>query len=434
MEQVLREIFSSWLAEELPSFTRRDYSFKLVDRVIALVGPRRAGKTYFMYQITSDLLSETFRRKNIAYIDFEDVRLKGLKLDYSTFIRVLHEIYNEKNGRIVLLLDEVQNLVDWQSWLRTLHNSRNYYIFISGSSSKLLSREIATELRGRYESIFILPFTFKEFLRYKKFKLDYLDSPKVRGRLLEKLNEYIEFGGFPEVVMEDDESRKIRLLKHYDEVIFYRDVVERFKIRDLASLDIFHRILIDSFGKLFSISKIAKYYNSLNIRKSKKTIANYLRYFETSLYIFSVDKFSYKVRERVQQPKKVYSIDTGFFSIKSSFSREKGLRMENLVAIYLFKKTLEDPSMNIYYWRDYQQREIDFIVNKGLNTKQLIQVSYISDIDEVERRELDALVKTGELLNCKDMIFITWDLEDKVQYKGSSIKLIPLWKWLLTNT
>ncbi len=329
-ESILREVFSSWLARDLPNLIERAYPIDLQDNVVAIIGPRRAGKTYFMFQIVKKLLEKGFSKNNIAYVDFEDLRLKTLKPeDYSMFIKVLHEMFKEKSGKIVLLLDEVQNLEEWELWIRNLHNTQNYYIFLSGSSSKLSSKEISTRLRGRYVSRLIMPFSFKEFLSFKGFRLDYIDAPEVKGRLLQNLNEYLSFGGFPDVVKRTSEEEKLELLRTYKETIFYRDVVERFKVRDIASLDVFLNLIMENFGKYLSISKIESYFKTIGIKKSKKTLANYLRFFETAFFLFLLEKFGYKTGKRVLQPRKVYPIDLGFYKLVPRFSKDYGILMES---------------------------------------------------------------------------------------------------------
>ncbi|MEM3404156.1 MAG: ATP-binding protein [Nitrososphaeria archaeon] len=426
-------MFSSWLARGVPvGLKERAYPIELSNQVVAIIGPRRAEKPYFMFQIAKTLMERGFLKENIAFIDFEDVRLQGLKPeDYSLFVKSIHEYFVEKDGRIVLLLDEVQNLRSWQSWVRTLHNSRSYYIFVSGSSSKLSSKEVSTELRGRYISKLILPLSFKEFLRFKDVKLQYLEAPEVRGRLLQRLKEFMEFGGFPEVVSSNYE--KIGLLKIYRETIFYRDVVERFNVRDVSFLDTFTKVLMENFGKYISISKLSDYFRSLGLKKSKKTLANYLKYLETAFSIFTVEKFGYKTRERVLQPKKVYPIDLGFYRLSPRFSMDYGVLMESLVAIELFKRSFYE-GIEFYYWKDYQGKEVDFIVKKDLKIRQLIQITYASSRDEIRKRELEALVKASIILDCKNLLVITWDYENVLEVDGRKIKFLPMWKWLAMDS
>lgn len=430
MERELKEILTSWLARELPELIDRDYDIKTSENITALIGPRRAGKTYLLFQTAKNLISEGYKKENIAYVDFEDVRLRALKpQDFSTFIKALHEILQEKNGRIVLLLDEIQNIQEWQNWIRTLHNSKKYYILITGSSSKLSSKEIATQLRGRYISKLVLPFSFKEFLDYKKFETKNLKAPEVKGNLLQNLRQYLRFGGFPDVVKENEEQAKIELLRTYKETIFYRDVVERFAIRDVSFLENFLEIVMENFGKYVSLSKLENHFKSLGLRKSKKTLSNYLKYLETAFFIFSVEKFGYKTKERVSQPKKVYPIDLGFYRLLPRFSDDIGILMESLVAINLYKMKFYK-GLEIFYWKDYQQKEVDFVLKKGTKIEQLLQVVYASHKREAEDA-LDAMIKASRELKCSNLIVITWDYEAEERINGKRVKFVPLWKWVL---
>lgn len=432
-EGILREVFSSWLARSLPNLIEREYPIDLQENVIAIIGPRRAGKTYFMFQIAKKLLEKGFSKYNIVYVDFEDVRLKILRPEnYGVFVKVLHEMFKERDGKIVLLLDEIQNLEDWESWVRSLHATQNYYIFLSGSSSKLSSKEISTKLRGRYISRLVMPFSFREFLNLKGFNLDYIDAPEVKGKLLQNLNEYLNFGGFPDVVKRETEEEKLELLRTYKETIFYRDVVERFKVRDVASLDTFLNIVMENFGKYLSISKVERYFRGIGLNKSKKTLSNYLKYFETAFFLFLIEKFGYKSRERVLQPRKVYPIDLGFYKLIPRFSKDYGVLMESIVAIELFKQTFQR-GIEVFYWKDYSGREVDFVIKKGLEIKELIQVTYASSISDVKEREVSNIVRAGTQLNCKELLVITWDYEGILDVDGSRIKFIPLWKWLLSE-
>ena len=429
MEHAIREVLASWLAREQPRVIRREYQVKLSDQITALIGPRRAGKTYFLYQIAKELEENGYNRENIAYIDFEDIRLAGLKPEnYHELIKVLHEKFQEKDGKIILLMDEIQNLEEWQTWVRTLHNSGKYHIFVTGSSSKLASREVATQLRGRYVSKLILPYSFREYILYLEFKLKNLDDPAVKGTLLKNLLSYLAFGGFPDVVKQRDDESKLELLKTYRDTIFYRDVVERYRIRDVSFLESFTSLVMENFGKNVSLSKLENYFKSLGLKKSKKTLSNYLKYLEDAFFLISVPKFGYKTKERVQQPVKVYPVDSGFYRLIPRFSRDTGLLMESITAIYLFKSGKE-----FFYWKDYQQNEVDFVIKNGFGITELIQVTFASDRKDIPEREIRALQKAADELACSDLTIITWDYDDEINIDNMKIKCIPLWKWLLES-
>ena len=428
MERLFREVFEEWLARELPeNIVERELRVEPSERITAIIGPRRAGKTYLMFYTIKNLLSE-YEKENILYVDFSDIRLRGLsERDFSTFLKVLHEVFREGEGRIFLFLDEVQELPSWDYWVRTLHNLGGYYIVLSGSSSKLLSREVATQLRGRYVSRLLLPFSFREFLRAKGFEVKYLYSPERRGLLLRHLKEYVRWGGFPEVVLS---GNKGELLKTYVETVFYRDVVDRYRVRDVAGCEIFLRLLIESFGKRFSVSKAYNYFRSIGVRKSKRTLWNYLRYFREAFFVLLVEKFSFNVRERIQYPVKLYAIDTGFYP-----REDLGLKMENIVALELMRRGAE-----YFYFQTRDGYEVDFLVRDGLRVRQLVQVTYAGSFDEVDRREWRALLKAYDLFREQDpeLVVLTWDYEDerRLEWFGRSglVRFVPLWRWLLQGT
>ncbi|MEW5759772.1 MAG: AAA family ATPase [Candidatus Thermoplasmatota archaeon] len=211
---------------------------------------------------------------------FEDFRLINLKSEQlSALIKEIHSLFEEEDKKIYLFFDEIQNMENWQSWLRTLHNSRRYYLFISGSSSKLLAKEIATQLRGRYLNKIIFPFSFKEFLKYKNIEIREEFSKIREGEILRLLREYLTYGGFPEAVIKKEEKDKVEILKNYYDMIFYREILERFKIRNLALMEAFDRYVIQNFSNNLSLSKVEKYFESLNFKVSKK---NFIKLFKIS--------------------------------------------------------------------------------------------------------------------------------------------------------
>lgn len=383
-------------------------------KIISIIGPRRCGKTTYFYYLIDRVLKEGM------YIDFEDIAFK--KMTIEEFFEVI-KIYNElKPSTKFMLLDEVQSLNGWETLVRSLFD-RGYRIFITGSSSKLTSREIATQLRGRSLKFLLLTFSFREFLKAKKIKLK-LHTFEERGRLLGKLREYLEFGGFPEVVLSEE---KEKILKSYADEVFYKDFVERHKIKSLDFGRFLFEFTFQNFSNELSIKRIKKFFGK-NI--SERTLYKYTSYLEDTLFIFFLRKFSKSVYLRTSWPRKVYICDTGITKIVR-FSPDYGKLMENTVFLELLRKTNEKPLLQIFYFKDYQQHEVDFVVKEGLKVKQLIQVTYASSLDEIEKRELRSLIKASELLKCKDLLVITWDLEDEMEFKGKKIRFMPLWKWLL---
>jgi hypothetical protein len=387
----------------------------------AIIGPRRAGKTFFLFGIIkrSKLEDEDF-----LFIDFEDDKIK--ELVRSKIVKCIQkhvEIYGKEPTH--LFFDEIQNLDRWQSFIYSLAEKKRYFIFITGSSSKLLSREIATQLRGRGLNIIVFPFSFKEFLRIKKFKEKKIYSSIEESKIKNYLREYLRAGGFPQVVLKKLDKKTF--FREYLNVVLYKDLVERYKIENLELARFLLYSAIQSFAKEFSINKLYKQLKE-KVEVSNKTLYQYSSYLEEVFFSFFLRKFSFSNKKSLLSVPKIYVNDPGLANF--GFSQNIGRLMENLVFLEL--KKLELNNINeIYYWKDYQGKEVDFIVKEGVKVKQLIQVTYASDRDEIEQREIKALLKASRELKCRNLLLITWDYESEEKIKGKGIKFLPLWKWLL---
>ncbi|MEM2153280.1 MAG: ATP-binding protein [Nitrososphaeria archaeon] len=392
---------------------------KRLDKIISIIGPRRSGKTYFFHQLISEDV------ENSLYLNFEDTRLIDVNfIEIRDLIRFYIEIFGK--NPVNIFFDEVQNIAGWEKALRTLLDLQMYNLYVTGSSSKLLSREIATQLRGRTFSYLLLPFSFREFLIAKKksvstpLTLDELAY--VRGLL----REYLEYGGFPEVVLEC--SEKDRILKEYSEMILFKDIVERHKLRNISLARLLLNFFLQNFSNEFSVNRILRAVKICNF--GKNTVYSYLEKVQDSVSVFFLNRFSPKVYQRMSWPKKVYLCDTGLARVVK-VSENIGKLMENVVYLELLRSTNNKPLLEIYYWRNSQQKEVDFLLKEGLIVEHLIQVTYASGKDEVENREIKSLIEASERTGCKNLSIITWDYEDEIKVEDRIIRFIPLWKWLL---
>ncbi len=414
-ESLLIEYFENIRNKKMNYYERELKIQPMEGKAISIIGPRRAGKTYF-------LMHEFLKHPEFSlYMDLESIEFSGLKAEDILKVIALYEARYKGKVKNVLV-DEVQNLHEWQSLVRTLLN-RGYVVFISGSSSKLLSKEIATSLRGRTLSYLLLPFSFREFISVKGMKPKEPYSEHEVQTMKIYLNEYLEYGSFPEVVMSEN---KEKILKEYFDTIFYKDFVERHSVKSMETARVIFEYLFQNFSKEISIEKIKNYIMHRIGVETKRTIYSYADKIEDTFAVFFVDKYSESVYKRRNWPKKVYVCDVGIPSILS-FSQDTGKKMENTVFLELLRKTNSNPFLQYFYFKDYQQREVDFVIKERNRVKELIQVTYASGKDEIERRELRALKKASELLNCKNLKVITWDYEDV----SEGIEFIPLWKWLL---
>jgi hypothetical protein len=414
---------------ELPKLVKRDLRIEAdlpIKRAISIIGPRRAGKTFFMFQVIGELLRNGIDRSRILYVNLESDLLIGCTVEDSrNMLNIFYEIYPENRGRkIYLFLDEVQNVFYWERFVRNLVDSGGIQVYVSGSSSKLLSMEVATSLRGRTLPYYIYPFNFKEFLRAKGFEVEkYLSSSK-KAMLLNLLQKYME-GSYPEVILFEKEREKI--LKEIFDVTIYRDIIERFKVKNIRVLRLMVKGLVSS--TYFSIHKFYNYIKSLGMKVSKNTLYNYVEYFSDSLVLYTLRKYSRSYKEVEQTIPKIYFVDNGLLIINGVESTSR--LMENLFFSELLKKGLT-PNENLFYFYS-NNKEVDFVITSGGKVKQLIQVCYNIDDFNTKEREISALVKASKELDCSDLTVITWDYEGVEKHDDRRIKFLPLWKWLLES-
>ena len=429
-KESLLTIIAEWLEEgEIPPLVPRSrYAIEPenLDRILAIVGPRRAGKTYFMYQLIQSLVqSGRYSKEDILFIDFEDYRLGGFTgRDMDELFTAFHQLAGQYPS--FLFFDEVQNLPGWNNVLRTLHNRRRFKIIVSGSNSRLLGREIATELRGRYEDILMLPFSFRELLQYRSISLTPASlRTAARGNIVAAFDDYIRHGGFPEVVKARNEAERRKLLQNYFKTIFYRDILERYNIKARYVLDALMNDFLETYSDLFSITRFEKHLKANGLPGSKRTIANYLHYLREAFFIIANDKFSFSPRRRIMNPKKVYLTDTGFAALGRPFTENRGRILENVVAIELFSRDME-----IYYFKN--RNECDFIVKQGPRPTHVIQVCW-ELTKRNEKRELAGIADALRSLDLTSGVILTYAQEEEREVNGRRVSVLPVWKWLLAD-
>ena len=426
----LLRIVAEWIEEvTLPKLIPRSIAPINLERlrdILAIVGPRRAGKTFLMYQLMGSLLqTRRWTKQDILFVDFEDYRLKGFRTED---VEPLFVAFNQLAGRYptFLFFDEVQYLPDWNRVLRTLHNRGRFHIVISGSNSKLLKGEVATELRGRYTDVLLLPFSFQEFLAFRRITYTpaLLHTP-ARGRILRAFDDYLKEGGFPEVLIREATTEKRKLLQTYYHTIFYRDILERFNIKAKTILDGMMTYVVNTPSELFSISAFEKQLRSKQIPGSKRTIANYLRYLQEAFFVIANEKFSYSPRHRLMNPKKVYLTDTGFLMLATPFSENRGKVLENIAAIEFFRREQE-----MFYFKG--RHECDFIVKEGTQPREAIQVCWELQ-PQNEKRELQGLMEAMITLKLRKGRVLTYAQEETRKIEGRTVSVSPVWKWLLNS-
>jgi len=373
-----------------------------------IIGPRRAGKSVFAIQMLEGL--------DFAYLNFDDERLVGIS-DYDDLIKAIKQIYGNTQH---VLFDEIQNLSRWELFVNRLQR-RGFNIVITGSNSRLLSRELATHLTGRYAQFQIFPFSFSELLRLRNFTVDEAIELKERqGILLNYLNEYIHTGGFPEILTKNIDPKSY--VTSLFESILFKDIVKRYNVRFSKKLHDLGLYLITNHSNEFSYTRLK---NAIDF-KSVHTVENYIQYLSEAYLIFTVGRFSHKLKEQIKSPKKVYAYDTGTINaIKFKPSLDTGRLIENLTAVELLRRGME-----YYCYKTKDGKEVDFAVREGLKISQLIQVCYETDRHQTKKREINALVKAGKETACNNLTILTWDDEAEEIAHKKRIHYVPLWKWL----
>lgn len=389
----------------------------LSTRLIKLVtGPRRAGKSVLSLQ----LLKET----NFAYLNFDDdLLLKHFNED--AVIQALNELYP---GYQYLLLDEIQNLPDWELWVNKLHR-RGVNLVVTGSNAKLLSREMATSLTGRYVPIAVYPFSYAEVLHVQRpISGEVPLTPQNRGIMLNHLKTYLLHGGFPEIVL-NPPILKFYLSTLFDSILL-KDLVKRFRIRQPQQLFDLSNYLLANYTNPYSFNQL-KTDLSFN---SVATVQKFAGYLEEPYLFLHLTRYATKIKLQQKSHKKSYIIDNGFIHARSfELSPNYGRLLENAVFIELLRRDFK-PGLDLFYYRTRNDREIDFVCREGHRVEQLIQVCYDIANPKTLKRETEALWEASSELACSNLLLITWDKEEVIQKNERTIQVVSACDWLFDKS
>lgn len=374
-----------------------------------IIGPRRAGKSFFAIHHLS-------HNRNFGYVNFDDERLADLT-DYDEILVAVDSVYGNPK---VLLLDEIQNLLKWEIFVNRLAR-QGYDLVITGSNSHLLSSELATHLTGRYLQTTILPFSFREYLSLSL-------QERTTHEKVSALYQYAQCGGFPEPLVKKFPARDY-LVTLFDSVV-YKDIVKRFHIRSVQGIEDLAMYLLSNIASEYSYTSLARVTRS----KSPMTVRKYLGYLEEAFLFFSLPRFSFKVREQIAANKKIYCTDTGFVAAKAfRVSENRGKLYENLVAIELWRLQQQNEA-SVWYWKNAQQEEVDFVVQHQNRITAIIQVCADLQDERTLSREIRALLKASRELRCDNLLILSEQEEktEEAEWFGmtGTIRYVPLWKWL----
>lgn len=426
-KEKLKFVLNQWKEFKIPELVKRDFDMRYIasDNILAIAGPRRAGKTFLCFQLIKELM-KSMPPENILYVNFEDERLYPMTEDALTLLLdVYYELFDIKQGMKYIFIDEIQNVPNWGRWCRRIQESRkDIKLIITGSSSKLLSREIATELRGRTLTRIVLPYSFREFLRAKSvnYTPKHMLYKSEKSIVKKNFNEYVQHGGFPQIASSE---LKEQILKEYFSTIFYKDIVDRFTVKNTQLLEDFLKLVVDSFASAMSLSKMENKLKSLGHKVSKATLKTYFLHARDVFLFFDAKKYSYKRTEQIRNPSKVYAIDTGIInSVRFSFSEDYGRYLENIVFLEIIRREYE-----VYYFKG--DRECDFLVKEGDKIKQAIQVTKTIN-GENRAREIEGLVEAMKSYHLKTGLILTDDDYEEIKIDTMKITVKPIWLWLLS--
>ena len=389
-----------------------DYKSK---EIVDLVGPRRSGKSSILKLIIKRLKL----RDNFLYINFEDpffITHNNPEI-IEEIIAVFREYFN--SDLKYLFFDEIQEIKQWEKVVRKLRDGEKFKIFITGSSSKLLSGEISSLITGRHISYNVFPLSFFEFLIFKGMRIDKKRDIILKDKkILKMFDAYLKIGGFPEAVL----TKNIELLKNYFYDILQKDVMTRHDIRDKDVLEKIAIYLLSNSGNIASMESIKTAFNI-----SFSATQSYLKYFEESFLIFKLPQFSYSLKKQSKALKKIYSIDIGLSNAVSfKFSADKGRMLEN--AVFL---ELKNQDNEIYYYKTRKNLEVDFLLKYKTEIKELIQVCYTIEDKKTKQREIKSLLEAMDELKFKRGLILTYNEEDIIKINKKTINVVPVYKWLL---
>lgn len=427
----LKTAIIEWQESSLPLIHHRQYQVQVdLPHINDIIGVRRCGKTYLMYQMIAGLINQGVPKPCILYLNLDDDRLQPIVGDELALLTdIFRELFvSDNESKLYFFLDEIQNFPMWEKWIKGIYDKRkNIKFVISGSNASLLSEEISTRLTGRHLTTRVFPFSFFEFVNYKKFELNidtilFSDKKTDAKRLF---NEYMIRGGFPEISLYSPVDPVVILQSYFDDII-YRDIVTRHGVRNPG-------ILKDL--ALFCVSNIAKPHTYNSLRKlfsgyqniSTDAVIRYLSFLEDAFLLFSIHHYDVSLKKQMYKPKKIYCVDHGMMqAVSFRFSRDLGRIYENIVFIELLRQGME-----IYYWKDETGKEVDFVVKNWNVPIRLIQVSTDVSDPETLQRERSGLISAMEHFGVEEGTIITEDRFDEETISGKKITFVPLWFWLL---
>lgn len=431
MLEILKRMILEFQERPMRKIANRKLRFPmLAGKATIITGMRRTGKTSFCYQKMTELLAEGIDKTQLLYLNFEDDRLYGFKIDdCQSILDAFYSLYpDNRRKECYFFLDEIQNVDDWERFVRRLLDTTDIHVVLTGSSSKLLTVEIATAMRGRSISQEVLPFSFEEFLQYKNVFETIPEnlSDNDIAHLRHEIEHYFRIGGFPEIYPYPDVATRGEILQEYSNMVVLKDVVERHNISNQTALRYLVSALYNADAQKFSVTNFWKVLNKgMQVKCSKNDLFAFMKYLEEAYIIFRAELHANSQKAKLVNPNKVYLIDIGLVrAMVEDPEANRGWLLENLVYLHLRRLKFD-----ISYYNTSDNKEVDFYAfNKISREKMLIQSTWSLADAETAKREIAPLVCAGAELNIAKRFIVTWNEETEL---ADGIKVIPLWKFLI---
>jgi hypothetical protein len=424
VKNVIKRIIKDFQNLDYPKVYERTLEVPFhLNKIISIIGPRRSGKTFYLFQLMIKLEQMGVKRSQLLYINFEDERL-DIEGKYDYIIESYHELYPELElSQSYFFFDEIQELNNWEKYVRRLYDSISKNIFITGSSSRLLSQEIATSLRGRSLPFEILPLSFNEFLLFQDIDTTDIYSIKNSSIIQNSFNKYIKWGGYPELVHMDDRF-KVRTLQEYFNVMIYRDLIERYEIKSVHIIKYILKRLISSFTKEFSVNKIFNEIKSKGISISKTSLYQMIDQIFSIYMLAVIEKYDLSVVKREMSNRKIYLYDTGLTSVtESSLTDDSGKILENIVFSHILRMNAQ-----VYFIKNAW--ECDFVLFHQ-NPEKITAIQVTRTLNHMNlKRELKGLDAAKKRLSVCETLLLYQELDPSVSLPDG-LKHQSIWTWLL---
>jgi uncharacterized protein len=420
-----------WQGETFPTTIPRSVLAQLqtfldIPHIISVVGVRRSGKSTLLRQAIRYLMEERkIPPRNILFLNLEMPVLSRYRNDVTYLARIYEDYLKlaSPSGIVYVFLDEIQFFSEWQVFIKSRYEQKDIKFIITGSNSQLLSSEFLTLLSGRTLPVEVFPFSFSEYLQAMGMDTgDKIVLLSQRPHLRSLLDEYLRWGGFPEITLSAHVSVRREILGMYARTILYQDIAPRFAVKKPAELENLFFYLMSNVATAYTHSRLAKL-----VGISDKTVKDYLSFFTDAYLMFSVDSFDFSVRKQIKSPKKIYAVDVGMAgAVSFSFSENIGRLLENLVFLKLRREGHE-----VFYYKTSNGLEVDFMCRQDKKIVYLIQVAWDVKAEKTKTRELKSLWKAMEETGMAEGLLVTYEDEEEISKGGKTIRIVPAYKFLL---